>query len=247
MILKHFYLALDSNDFPNSGTVSDFNFQTNFITQFVEKRLQKEKFETKNFNMIMLRAKKEPKENILVEDHYKCLTVEVQFDEKRYKELYPFVNDYPLKGELIKPVEKKGDFNDFLIGIIIQGLEKARTQKAEIPYQFLLDTTLDFKVQGYKNEWIHITRTFKEYNIKASLLCKLTVNYFSLELIIEKNKQEIFRKEIFRTLSNGTFYHDEFKDIKIVEGKLIVTRKSDLEPPLFEFPLSEIIKTYSIR
>ncbi len=239
MILKHFYLALDSDDFTDTKIVSDFNFQTDYLTHFVEKRLVKERFEVNGFNMLMIRARKKPKDDFLLEEHYKCLTIEVPFNESEYQKLYPFENKYPLAG-LLQPVENEKEFCDFLIDMTIQGIEKGRKLKAPIPCDFLINTVLDFKNGGCKNEWVHKTKTFKEHGIKATLLCRLTVNYFALELIIEKNKQELFKKEILKTKPHSIQYKQEFKDIVIKDGKLVITKDMYQNPSLFELPLSAI-------
>ncbi|WP_448105201.1 hypothetical protein [Pedobacter panaciterrae] len=110
----------------------------------------------------------------------------------------------------------------------------------EATYDFLVNAVLDFKNGGCKNEWVYKTKTFKEYGVKANLLCKLTVNYFSLELIVEKDAKEVYKNEILRTLPDPILYKRYFKDLKIDKGKIIVTKDMNQNPPLFELPLSEI-------
>ena len=237
MILKHIYLALDGVDFIDTRIISDFNFQSDFITHFIEQRLTKIKFETNNFQTLTIRGRKEPRDILIYRNHFKSLDIEIPFNVNRYKELYPYENEYPLQG-LLKPVINESDFNNFLLELLMQGFEKAHEQKAPIPYEFLLNTTLDFKANGFRNEWEHKTRTFKEYGVKIILFCKLTVNYFSLDMIIIKNKHEIFRKEILKTLPSAIIYKDEFKDIRLEDDKFLVTNDKYESPPLFELPLS---------
>ncbi len=253
MKLKHFFLALSSDDYliPNppgyefpfdvSSIVSDFNFQTEYVSYFIAQRLAKDKIEMEGFDTITIRARKQPSEKLVYKEHLKSLNIEIYFDENRYRELYPFENKYPLNG-LLAPVEKEKEFCDFLIAMIMAGLEKARKQNPNIPYDLLVNAVLDFKSGGCKNEWQHKSKSFKDYGIKANLLCRLTANYFSLELCLEKDKHTIYKKEILKTLPSVTHFHDEFKDIKMESDKLFVTRKSELRPRLYELPISELLR-----
>jgi hypothetical protein len=201
MKIRHFYIGLSSDDYlpqaPNDtikGTiVSVFNFQTDFITQFLEKHLRTLKYETVDFNMIFIRGRKTPKEHFFIEEHHKCLTIEIPFDEKLYSDLYPFQNEFPLNN-LLKPLENQKGFNEFILQFITTGLHKAKEQKAPIPTDQLVSLMVNLKAIDYKNEWTHKKKTFKEYGLKASLCCELTCNHFLLTLIIEKNKQEIFNQ-----------------------------------------------------
>jgi hypothetical protein len=215
------------------------NFQSDFFTHYVEKKMRLLKFETTDYNFLMIRIRKTAKDFFLIDKTFKSLEVEIPFDENRYKELYPFENEYPLKG-CLKPILKEAEFNNFVFEMIMQGLIKCKEQNAPIPCDFLINIVLDFKANGFKNEWVHKARTFKDHFIKASLCCKLTCNYFSLELVIEKNKKEVFRKEILKTLPSSIMYKYKFKDI-IVEDNVLKVTTDDLDNPiLFEFDLLKL-------
>lgn len=241
MKLNYFALGLEGDDFDMESPtlVSDFNFQTNYISDYIQKRLKKENFEADKFNLIMIRGRQASSDKIILKEHFKSLSIEVLFDKSRYKSLYPYENTYPLEN-LLQPVKKVEEFNEFLIEMIMQGLEKARKLKAPVPYDFLVDAVLDFKSDRGNNEWVHKSKTFKEYGVKVSLLCRLTVNYFSLELIIEKGAKEVYKNELLRTLPDPILYKRYFKDLKIENGKLIVTKDMYENSPLFELSLSEI-------
>jgi len=246
MKIRHFYIGLSSDDYipksPNETSektiVSDFNFQTDYVTQFIEKHLRTLKFDADDFNMIFIKGRKKPKEYFFIEEHHKCLTIEIPFDENLYSTLYPFLNDYPLVN-LLKPLENKKGFNEFIQKFITTGLNKAKEQKAAIPTDQLIDAVLNFKDSGYKNEWIHKKKIFKEYKLTASLCCELTCNYFLLTLAIEKDKQEIFNQELLKTLPNATLYKDEFNDL-IIEDKTLKILKKD-KSILAEIDIEKII------
>jgi hypothetical protein len=247
MKIKHFYIGLSSNDYiPKSHIetsketiVSDFNFQTDYITQFIDKHLRTLKYDADDFNMIFIRGRKNPKEHFFIEELHKCLTIEIPFDEKLYNDLYPFQNEYPLTN-LLKPLENQKGFNEFIKHFIIRGLNKAKKQKAPIPTDQLIKSMVNLKDIDYKNEWIHKSKTFKEFGLKASLSCELTCNYFLLTLIIEKDNQEIFNQELLKSLPNSTIYKDEFNDL-IIEGRTLKILKKD-KSILAEVELEKIKK-----
>jgi hypothetical protein len=130
--------------------------------------------------------------------------------------------------------------------MLIDGIEKAKNQ-TNIPHQFLINTILDFKSQGCKNEWIHKSLIIKDFGVKAILFCRLTTNYFSLTLILFKKNKKIFKKEILRELPSKICYSNEFDDIIYKKNKLIVTKKLQLqsESPLAEFNIAEILEAIS--
>jgi hypothetical protein len=242
MKLKYLYVALEDEDYryENLHLTSDFDFQIHFLFNYFTREIAKVKFETKNFQFITIRGRKKPSQELVLKEHFKSLEIEIHFDEKKYKALYPFVNEYPLNGLSLKPILKVEEFNNFLFEMIMEALVKSKKLNALIPYEFLLNTTLDFKANGFKNEWLYKSKTFKEFSIKTSLFCKLTCNYFSLELVIEKDKKEIFRKEILKTLPSAIIYKWEFKEILIDNGLLKIIRDDYEKTILYELPLSTI-------
>ncbi|MEJ5052591.1 hypothetical protein WH221_22390 [Chryseobacterium culicis] len=253
MQLKHFYLALDENDYHiqsndksekkynNDKIVSDFNFQTDYFTHFIEMNLRKLKYETESYNMLLLRAKKKPSDFFSIEPEFKSLTIEVFFDENKYEKLYPFKNEYPLNGKLLKPIEDENLFHVFLFNIINEGLDKGKKLNAPIPYWQLKEIVLDFKNKNFQNEWMFKSKIFKDLNIKVSLYCRLTINYFTLEIIIEKNKIVVLKKEILRTLPSSIMYNHEFKDIIFESGKIKVMKDRFEPSTLYEVSLDSLI------
>ena len=251
MTLQYFSIALDSDDYliPNepdsefpfsvSSIVSDFSFQSFYLSEFIQKRLIRERFKANSYNQIIIRGRKKEGKRLVFKKHLNSLNIEIPFDEKKYKELYPYKNKYPLLS-LIKPVENDNLFSEFLISMVVEGMTKARDEKTEYLYDFIIDTTLDFKANGGKNEWVHQDKVFKAYDLKTILFCKLTANYFALEFLIEKNNKILFRKEILKTLPSEIQYGDEYKDVTIKDGKFIITKNIKKGSSLFTLPISEL-------
>jgi hypothetical protein len=238
MKLKYLYIALEDEDFQddNLHLTSDFDFQVYSFFNYFNREIVKLKFESKKFEFITIRGRKKIPNNIILQEDFKSLEIEILFDLNRYKELYPFENEYPLTG-FLKPIIEENKFNDFVVEMIINGLTKVKKENELAPWDFLINMATDFKTLDYKNEWIHKTRTFKEHSIKTILMCKVTCNYFCLELIIEKNKREIFREEILKTAPSPFMFKHKFKDT-LIEGNFLKVLSNDLDNPLlFEIDL----------
>jgi hypothetical protein len=241
MTLRYFAITLKSENAitkEEQSRVSDFNFQTTYLSYYLSWALRKQKFETKGFNMLLIRGSKSPEPLPILKEHFKSLNVEVFFEESKYTALYPEANVYPLTG-LLKPLENEAAFNDFLFSMVVNGLETVKSTET-LPYEFLVNTLLDFRMNGCKTEWVHQKKTIRSKGLKVSLVCRLTANYFSLGLIVENNKSEIFKKELLKTLPNQDHYSTEFKNIVIEDERITVTKNDDGKTLLFTLPFSEL-------
>ncbi len=238
MVLKHFYIALSDDDFliknpegsefpyRNDPIVADFNFQTDYFSLFIEKELKKLKFETGSFNMIMIRGRRNPKLIPYIEKHHNCLTIEVFFDEEKYREIYPHINEYPLRHLLI-PVENQNELSAFLVELVMKAMEVAKKHNVDIPVDFIVDNVLDFKRGNFKNRWIYKRKNIPRTDLVAKLVCSLTCNSFKLDLILEKKSGVIqFEETILETLPSSIQYKGKFKNLEVKNELLIVTKGS---------------------
>lgn len=239
MKIKYFFLTLDVDDFKSiSDTiVSDFNFQTYFFSNYIQKNI-KNKFESNDFNFVGVQGSLYPKKKYEIDKVFKNFSIEVPFNMDKYQEIYPYKNNYPLNDNLLKPIKDISKFNHFLYEMFITGMDKIKQQDAPISVDEFYKILNEFKEIGFKNEWIFKKKTFKEHSIKGELKCELTCNFFNLKLSIWKNNNKIFDKEIIKTLPMGVFYETEFNDI-LIEGDILKISKK-LSGYLFEIPLSEL-------
>src|SRR3569833_357112 len=169
---------------------SDFGFRNRFIGNYLTRKLKELKPVSLNFSRIALIASKSPiKENEVLESF---LRVSVSFDRSKYESL--------LKEEL----------PDFFIAMYKEGIMKA-SQTHEIPAEFLLVRLEEFKANNYLNEWEFKSKSFKELGLKATLICKMTMDFFSLTLVLTKKSEVIFTEEILNTLPDEIIYHWQFK------------------------------------
>lgn len=238
MIIKHFYIALSDDDFliknpeesefpyRNDPIVADFNFQTDYFSSYIEREVKKQKLDAGNFNMIMIRGRKNPRPIPFIEEHHKCLTIEVFFDYKVYKRIYPHINEYPLEG-LLNPLGNKDEFSTFLMSMVLDAMEIAEKENINLPSQFIVDTVLDFKKLRFQNNWIYKKKTIPRTELTSKLACELTVNYFKLNLIIENKAREVIYEEtILTTLPSSIQYKSEFKDMVYRDGYIIVLKEN---------------------
>ncbi len=248
MQLKHFYISLDESDFYISdkvpyevdSIVADFNFQTDYFTHFVEMAMRKLKFDADEFNMIIIRPRKTPAKLYYIENAYKAITIEVDFEEDKHRSIYPHKNTYPLGDKLLKPLSQEDKFHQFLFKLTMEALNKAYVQDAPIPSKDLEEIVLSFREKKFINEWVFKKKQFKKNGITASLQCQLTINYFALNLLIEKENKKNFNSEIFRSLPNSIIYKDEFKDIVIESNILKVIKNSNSSEVLYKISLDKI-------
>lgn len=243
MMLRYFALALKSEEAitkEEQNRISDFNFQTTYLSYYLSWALRKQKFETQGFNILLFRGSKNPEPLPILKEHFKSLNVEVFFDEYEYTRLYPKANVYPLTG-LLKPLVNETAFNDFVFSMVVNGLETAKNT-ASLPYEFLVNTLLDFRMKGCKTEWVHQTKKIRSQGLKVSLICQLSANYFRLELSVKNKELEIFRKELLKTLPSQDQYSSEFKNIVIDDEKIMVTKNEDGKALLFTLPFSDLLK-----
>jgi hypothetical protein len=109
-----------------------------------------------------------------------------------------------------------------------------------IPIEEILAGIEKFKSEGMRNEWLFKSRTFREHSLKASLLCTLTMEEFSLRLQVERRKELVFNDVVIRTDPDEIAFEPQFKDIKIADNHLVVTKRYG--DPLLAQSLEGILK-----
>lgn len=252
MKLKYLNIALSSEDYkiknpPGSefpfkidSIVADFNFQVHYFSQYLERSLRELKYESKDFNMVLIRGRKNPKEKPFIDKHYKSLTIEVNFDEIEYKKIYPYLNIYPI-GNLLIPLNNEVSFSLMLKKMLFEGIQKVEKLKVDFPVNFISESVKNFELNNFRNEWLFKKKIIKKEEVKYSkLICKITPNYFALNLLIENAKgDELYRKELLKTLPSFIQYKHLFSDLKVIENKIIITNKTN-EDSLFVFDLKKL-------
>lgn len=204
MILKEFYLYPDLVEYSNEVTYP-FRDQSRCICNYLERQIKRLKFKTNGFKRICIKGKLSPDNDCFINSS-NVLTVEVCFDEDKYKTL------------------SEDKLNDYFIDMLHEGFKKCKKQ-FDIPLVELTSHIEQFCLNEYVNEWIFKTKQIKDYGIKCILKCNLTLSAFHLNLLIYKGKNLILEKEILSTEPDEIVFVPLFKDFKMEKGKLVVIDK----------------------
>ena len=89
-----------------------------------------------------------------------------------------------------------------------------------------------------KNEWLHKSRTFRVHSLKASLLCSLTMEQFTLRLQVERRKKLVLDEVVLQTDPDEIAFEYRFRDLAIESGSLLITSK--VEEPLWKRTLESL-------
>lgn len=198
----------------------NFNLHSRFISNYMSMQVRKFKFETDGtFNMISV----EPSLNIrpcrIVGD--KALNVTIYFDKEKYDQL--------------KKVEKF----EYSLQLLEEGYRVCSNYK-DIPLEALLDLHTQFREEGYKNEWLHKKKRFKDQHIEIILYCYFTSEDFQLKITVNdlNTKDELISGIVIKTLPHEVCFQPLFKDIIINNNVLGIT--DFLDRVKFTFSLSDI-------
>lgn len=220
MILRNIYMQPEPLDYPDSVKRS-FRDRNRCFTNYIQRHIRSLRYETKGFNCVTVIGRTEINNG---QDLYincdNILCVEIPFDEKKYVTL-----------------EEETELNEFFIEMLETGITKA-AKEYDIPVQAMQEGIKDFRAGGYVNEWKFKARMFRDIGIKCILNCKLTMQAFHLYLQIMKGKEEIFNEEIYTSLPDEICFHNELKDVILVDDKIVVIGK--LNNAVYEVKLSDL-------
>lgn len=199
----------------------NFNLHSRFISNYLSVQIRKLKFKTDDtFKMISIipSAMTEYTCRVVGND---VLRVHVPFDKEKYNQL--------------KEVEKY----EYYLHLLEEGYNICSKHK-DIPLSYLLSLHKQFREGGYKNEWLHKKRRFKEQNIEVILYCYFTSKDFRLRITINnlQTKEELISGFVIRTLPDEVCFQPLFKDVVIIDNILGITDFQDR--PKFTFRLEDI-------
>lgn len=222
MNLRYVTLSMDYDSGYQDSDISRFNYSTRFICNFLSIQIRKIKWVTDGtFNMIAVTPSKD------IKHIYRII------GEKALEARVVFNQDY-------KDLAEEERYEHYL-NLLEKGYRICSEHKI-IPLDKLLELHQEFRKNGYKNEWLHKNKKFKEQGIEVSLNCSFTSFDFRLLMTINdlKTKKEIISGTVIRTKPDEVHFDSLFKDILIVKNKLIITEFQDR--PKFIFNLSDILK-----
>ncbi|WP_321438180.1 hypothetical protein [uncultured Bacteroides sp.] len=213
MNLYYIHLGLDYYDYIESNNELRYEFQqhTNFIDDYFSKAIRKHKYRTDGtYNMISVSATEFELKSTKLQGFGDVIGVNLPFDRNRY--------------EKIKGTEDCS----YYLELLEEGFKKASEFK-EIPLETLLNIIEEFKQGGYKNEWVHKKKRFKEDDLEVVLICQFTTNYFQLVATINQisTKKEVVSGVLIRTEVGVSIHEGMYKDVLVKDDEILITDKSD--------------------
>lgn len=222
MILKHIYLYPDLVEFAaRKDELLTIRDQTRHICNYLERQLVPLKFEADGFGRICIVGSSNPGDMYINTSH--VLSVPVFFD---------------LDACLSVPL---GFRDDYYVQLLNTGFRRCAS-KYRIPLNELLGWSEDLKRNGYRNEWTHKERMFRQFGIKCQLNCLLTQDAFTLRLVVtNKTGNTLHDRVILTTPPDEIAFQHRFKDVAIEGERLVVTTRlyGEEQRLLYSVDLSE--------
>lgn len=223
MNLRYIALHLNHDSGYKDPFRDNFNLHSRFISNYLSVQIRKLKYETDGtFNMITVSPTLDIKHICRIVGE-KALDACISFNREAYDQMTEY--------------EKY----DYYLQLLEDGY-KICSQFKQIPLDYLLQLHQEFRVNGYKNEWLHKKRKFKEYGIEVTLNCYFTSLDFQLSISVNdiRNKTELISGIVIKTLPDEVCFAPLFKDIIIEKNQLCITEIQDR--PKFIFNLDDIFK-----
>lgn len=221
MNLRYIALHMDHESGYKDPFRDNFNLNSRFICNYLSIQIRKLQFETDGtFNMISVA----PSNNIT--DQFKIV------GEKSLKARVSFnKSDYDQMNKLEK--------YEYYMQLLEEGY-RICAQHKEVPCEHLLKLHQGFRENGYKNEWIHKQKKFKDKGIEVVLNCFFSSFDFHLVMSVNdlRSHKELVSGTVIRTLPDEVCFEHLFKDVIINNDKLIIT--SFQNEPKFIFNLFDL-------
>jgi len=228
MKLRYIALFMDTDSGYKDPFRDNFNLNSRFVSNYLSMQVRKLKFETDGtFHMLGVSPSLEIKHICRVVGE-KALQARISFDRSAYEQMNEF--------------EKY----EYYLQLVEDGY-RICTQYKKIPLEQLLKLHQDFRNDGYKNEWLHERKKFKEQGIEVTLNCFFTSFDFRLLMTVYdiNSKKELVSGTVIRTLPNEVCFDSLFKDLMIEDNELIITEFQDR--PKFKFLLADINGKFSFK
>jgi hypothetical protein len=221
MNLRYIALHMDFDSGYKDPFRDNFNLNSRFISNYLSTQIRKLKVETdETFNMISVAPSIEIAHVFRIVGE-KALQARISFNKEAYEQM--------------SEIEKY----KYYLQLLEEGY-KIFAKHKKIPLEQLLKLHQDFKNNGYRNEWLHKKKKFKEQGIEVTLNCFFTSFDFHLVMSVSdiRSKMELISGTVIRTLPDEVCFAHFFKDVIIENDKLSITEFQDR--PKFIFNLTDV-------
>jgi hypothetical protein len=202
--IKNIYLYPDLVEF-QSDALRPFRDQTRYICNFIQRYLKSHDLEANGFNKICIVCKSVPRGACYVNSS-NALIIEIPF----------CIDDYCSIA--------KEDLPEYFISLLNIGFDKG-SKEFSLPIGDICTAVNLFRNTAYENKYVFLERNFKLIGLKCRLLCAFKMSYFSLTFEAIRGSELVFSQEILRTIPDEVVFSHKFKEIKFIDGQLIVVDK----------------------
>ena len=178
MNLRYIYTGIH-NTSPTEYTKDQdycWDFNTNFISDYLSRKVRKLKIDVPEFNMLNITVCKRPKMKHDLYAFLKSLNVYLPFSQGDMDNLTRITN-FTERIEAYLSIYEKGYY--------------LANEYCDIPVGILLGLHQQFREEGYRHEWLFKKKIIKEYGIYVFFKCYFTSIDFRLELEVYNQKPTI--------------------------------------------------------
>ena len=228
MNLRYIYTGIH-NTSPTEYTKDQdycWDFNTNFISDYLSRKVRKLKIDVPEFNMLNITVCKRPKMKHDLYAFLKSLNVYLPFSQGDMDNLTRITN-FTERIEAYLSIYEKGYY--------------LANEYCDIPVGILLVLHQQFREEGYRHEWLFKKKIIKEYGIYVFFKCYFTSIDFRLELEVYNQKQTILLTKgvVLQKLPDWICFGKDFnKGIQIDGNKMYLL--DFLEERAFEFDLEQL-------
>ena len=228
MNLRYIYTGIH-NTSPTEYTKDQdycWDFNTNFISDYLSRKVRKLKIDVPEFNMLYITVCKQPKLRHQFSSCFKSLEVYLPFSQEDMDNLTRITN-FTERIEAYLSIYEKGYY--------------LANEYCDIPVGILLGLHQQFREEGYRHEWLFKKKIIKEYGIYVFFKCYFTSIDFRLELEVYNQKQTILLTKgvVLQKLPDWICFGKDFnKGIQIDGNKMYLL--DFLEERAFEFDLEQL-------
>ena len=192
MKLRHLYLGLEGSDLQEYK--SDFLFKTHFLTNWIQKRIRKEKIETPDFNLLFVVGSTQPSErsHFAHENSWNC---PIEFNLEEYLNC-----------------NSDSDFIKLFYRMLNKGIDKTEKDTSLDLSQVKLALN-EFSEINFQNKWKHKSKKLGKNGLTATLYAELDINEFRLSLEISNSKGVLLEKVIKTTKPAIMIFRNYLKEI----------------------------------
>ncbi|AKJ41013.1 hypothetical protein [Pragia fontium] len=212
MIFKFIVLDLERrmDQFSNEEGYA-FYLKSRSLCSYLERFIYSFKIKTPGYNQLGIKGFKKTEYNPYINSS-QVLVTHLDFNLEAYKEDLKSGNHEKI--------------NEYYIHFLKEGL-KTINDDFQLPKSKIIEGIELFRENNYINKWLLIERRITGRGLSCYLECQLTLDIFSIDLVVLERENEIKRERIVSDIPNPIIYFNHFGDLKVTkEGTIQISNRS---------------------